>query len=139
MALENSGLFLEKVEKTKCCWVSVWLYEVYLNYNLNIKFALTCLQYWVATAWSGSEVLRGCSQAHILALSFIMTMGMVFSIPVPHFLICEHRIITWGDNDIGSLVVLLWGEDVDNGEAMLVWGLGVYGDPCTFSSILLWT
>lgn len=43
MALENSGLFLEKDEKTKCCWISVWLYEVYLNYNLNMKFALKCL------------------------------------------------------------------------------------------------
>lgn len=73
MALENSGLFLEKVEKTRC-----WLCEVYLNYNLNMKFALKCLQYWIATAWSGSEVLRGCSRVQILALSFLMTLGLFF-------------------------------------------------------------
>lgn len=31
MALENSGLLLEKVEKTKSSWISVWLYEIYLK------------------------------------------------------------------------------------------------------------
>lgn len=65
-----------------------------------------------------------------------MTMGMVFSIPVPHFLICKNRIITLGDNDI-SLIVLLCGGMLIMGESMLVWGLGVYGVPYTFSSILL--
>ena len=31
MAFENSGLLLEKVERSKCSWIPAWLYEIYLK------------------------------------------------------------------------------------------------------------
>lgn len=70
----------------------------------------------------GLERLRPGSD--LSSVIYYMTLGLVFSILVPHFLICEHRFTTWGGDDIGSLVVLLWGKDADNGGGYVGVGTG---------------